>query len=260
MSAAGEVHGQVHGDDARRARRAETRALFAPELLPTLRRATLELSWLLDRGYAPRAARTLVGDRYGLLERQRLAILRSACGDRARADRLARRRSLPGLAGARLAIDGFNCLVTLEEAVSGGVLLRGRDGALRDLAGVHGGFVPGADTERALGLLGEALAAVGPAEVRFVFDRPVSRSGATARLVEAHGALRGWPWRAELAASADGALAASAGWVVASSDGPLIDRCEAWVCLPGAIAVDELPAAFVVDLSEAASADAPAAG
>jgi hypothetical protein len=50
--------------------------LFAPPLLPALAQATAELSWLFQRGYGQTAALKLVGDQFGLRERQRLAVLR----------------------------------------------------------------------------------------------------------------------------------------------------------------------------------------
>ena len=50
--------------------------LFAPAEVPVLRQATEELSWLFARGYSQRAALKLVGDHFGLRERQRLAVLR----------------------------------------------------------------------------------------------------------------------------------------------------------------------------------------
>lgn len=40
----------------------------------------------------------------------------------------------------RLALDGFNVLLTIEAALSGGVVLLRRDGCLRDIASVHGTY------------------------------------------------------------------------------------------------------------------------
>src|SRR5215210_4448632 len=56
-------------------------SLFARDKIPVLRQATSELSWLLSHGYAGGAALKLVGDRYMLAHRQRLAISRAACAD-----------------------------------------------------------------------------------------------------------------------------------------------------------------------------------
>ena len=64
---------------------------FGPSALPALRGAVADLSWLLERGYAIVSAVKLVGDRWSLTERQRLAVRRAACSDTARARRLSRR-------------------------------------------------------------------------------------------------------------------------------------------------------------------------
>lgn len=111
----------------------EDHRLFAPEASPVLRRATEDLGWLLARGYSGDAAITLVGDHFQLDRRQRVALRRSTS-----ADPEARKRKRVALSGARVAVDGFNQIVTVEAALSGGLLIRGTDGLLRDLASVHG--------------------------------------------------------------------------------------------------------------------------
>src|SRR5690606_19247968 len=75
-----------------------------------------------------------------LRERQRRAIMRAACTDEARARRRARRLALSDLRERALGIDGLNCLITLEGMLSGAPVFRGRDGATRDLASVHGTY------------------------------------------------------------------------------------------------------------------------
>ena len=59
------------------------RDLFAPERVGALASATTELSWLLSRGYVNPSALKLVGDRHGLNQRQRAAVVRAACPDAA---------------------------------------------------------------------------------------------------------------------------------------------------------------------------------
>src|SRR5437763_1300671 len=48
---------------------------FDPSAWPALRAAVADLSWLLERGYAPTSALKLVGDRWSLTERQRAAVV-----------------------------------------------------------------------------------------------------------------------------------------------------------------------------------------
>jgi hypothetical protein len=221
--------------------------LFADVEVPLLRQATEELSWLFQRGYSPVAALKLVGDHFGLRERQRLAVLRSSCGEGAAAERSRRRLTVAELQGLRVAVDGFNCLITSEAALSGGLLLRGRDKALRDLSSVHGSYRQVQETERALQLLGDAIAGAAPAEVRWFLDRPVSNSGRLRGLIEAMARTAGWPWQVELADNPDRAIAAT-GWVAASTDAWLLDRCPHWVCLPDAVVARAGISPWTVDL------------
>ncbi|MBC8066822.1 MAG: DUF434 domain-containing protein, partial [Deltaproteobacteria bacterium] len=107
--------------------------LFAANWIPVLRSAVGELSWLLSRGYSEASALALVGNRHELRKRQRDAVRRCACGDAALAARIAKRVE-PPLPSRALAIDGFNVLITLESALAGAPVFRGRDGLLRDVA------------------------------------------------------------------------------------------------------------------------------
>ncbi|MEO0603875.1 MAG: DUF434 domain-containing protein, partial [Myxococcota bacterium] len=109
---------------------------FAPQHHAALRIAVADLSWLLGQGYAEPAAVKLVGDRFQLTKRQRMAIRRAAAAPRKAERRRARRtESLPG---ARVKIDGFNQIVTTERALAGGTAFIGQDTAVRDVASVHG--------------------------------------------------------------------------------------------------------------------------
>ncbi len=216
------------GPDPRDAR------LFAEAVVPTLRAAGADYGWLLGRGYSPVAALKLVGDRFQLAARQRDAIRRGVCAPDRAAQRAARRRPLAG----QVAIDGFNVLVTLESLLSGAPVFRGVDGALRDLAGVHGTWRRVEETRPALDAITEVL---GDAEALWVLDRPVSNSGRLAAMLRERG------WQAEVVDAADPVLAAT-GLPVATSDGPLIDRCAEVVDLVSPRVTDTH---WVVDLSAA---------
>lgn len=199
---------------------------FDPARLPVMRQATADLSWLRERGYAEQAALTLVGDRFQLTKRQRQAIMRCALGPTQRRDRRSRRVSLKDLKQP-LAIDGFNVLITLERALSGGPVLRGMDGAWRDLASVHGSWRRGLKTSDAI----EAAAlTLGEHPTTWILDRPVSNSGKLATSLRHHADVQGLPWAVELADQADTTLLHFEG-ALATSDGGILDQCGAWVSL-----------------------------
>ena len=220
-------HRGPHPQDAR---------LFAPAWHDRLREATADLGWLLGRGYADKAALALVGNRFQLHERQRRAVYRAACPAELAA---ARRASRVPPTGRDVVVDGFNVLVSMEAALSGGLLIRSVDGLLRDLSSVHGSYRKVAETSRALELLGGALE--GATGVRWLLDRPVSNSGRIAAL------LRELGQQVELSDTVDGDLAAS-GLAVATADGPILDRAPAGVDLVGPL-VAQIDEPWVIDLS-----------
>lgn len=221
--------------------------LFAPEWVPVLRRAVAELSWLLTRGYPVGGTLKLVGDRYALTERQRWAIGRAACTDQQRTQRAATR--LPADFGGRpVSIDGFNLIITLETALSGGVVLRGRDGALRDLSSIHGTYRAVQETDRAIRLAAAVLRTLAPGPVRWLLDQPVSNSGRLAARLRELGPTLGLPWTAEVVFNPDRELIETTD-VVVTSDSVVLDRAGAWLNL-AALALEVEPARWLLELGE----------
>jgi hypothetical protein len=212
---------------------------FSPEARPDLAAAVGDLSWLLSRGYAEPSSLKLVGDRYRLVERQRVAVLRSACSDESLACRHANR--LSALRGRPLRIDGFNLILTLESALGGGVVLGGRDGCFRDLASVHGTYRRVEETQPALELAARWLAEWGAGSCTWFLDAPVSNSGRLAAMIRAMG------WEAEVVPDPDKLLAVPGG-PIATADAGILDRCGPWVNLARLLVEAGVPGAFVVDL------------
>lgn len=237
--------------DRRRHRGAhpEDRRLFDAARLPALRGATAELSWLLGKGYAMRAALKLVGDRHQLDERQRLAVSRAACSDEQKLARAAKRVPVESLAGEELIIDGFNLIVTVEAALGGGVLLACRDGCVRDLSSVHGSYRSVSETEAAIALIGDTLSELAPSRVRWLLDRPVSNSGRLARKVEEMAAAHGWPWEVALVFNPDAEIARAAA-VALTADSNVIDSARRWVNFNTHLLRECIHDAWIVDLTE----------
>ncbi len=222
--------------------------LFAADQLPALREAVSELSWLLTREYSIKGALKLVGDRHRLTERQRLAVSRAACSDKSKQRRQATSIEVEGLRGLDLIIDGFNLIITIEAALSGGVLLRCRDGSIRDLSSVHGSYRSVNETDIALGLIGNALAALAPETVTWLLDRPISNSGRLARRIHDLGRDRGWMWSVETSFNPDREIVSSQR-IVISSDGPLLDQVNRWANFAPHVIEKSVDAPWLIDLS-----------
>ena len=231
-------HRGPHPDDER---------LFAPQAVPVLRDAVADLSWLQTRGYADKGALKLVGDRFSLTERQRLAVMRSACSDQQFSSRQSRLVSIEQLRGSSLAIDGYNLLITVEAALSEGLLFRGRDRSFRDLASIHGTYRKVEETLPAVELIGRFLEVQAVSKVLWLLDSPVSNSGRLKTLIRQTGQAHSWPWQVELSLSPDAQLMRT-DWVVASTDSVVLDACPRWVNLAYEIVRHNLPGANVIDV------------
>jgi hypothetical protein len=224
------------------------RADFDPSAWPRLRAAVADFSWLRSRDYAEPSALKLVGDRHALTARQRMAVFRSACSDAALARRKAHQGSLDDLRGQPLSIDGFNVLTTIEAALGGAVILSGRDGCYRDLAGVHGTYRKVEETLPALRLVGAVLATRGVGPCLWLFDRPVSNSGRLSALTLKVARGEGWDWQVALEYNPDAVLIQGTS-TVATADSAILDQCTRWVALAKAVIEADVPGANLVDLA-----------
>ena len=234
---------------------------FSSKQLSNLRAAALDLCWLMSRGYKRDSALKLVGDRYGLHDRQRKAVGRSACSDEQLTKRLAREVTVPQLpelgemdpelSGQELLIDGYNVLTTIEAALAGGVILSCRDGSYRDLASMSGCFRKVEETVPALKLLEAHLARLALKACTIYLDQPVSNSGRLRKVIES--ALADMPFqvKVELLSNPDRALLAASG-IVASADSQILDGDVRWYNLARQIVALFVPKAWLIDLDPGA--------
>jgi len=237
------THRGPHPEDAK---------LFADSKVGDLRAALIDFSLLRTKGYAEKSSLKLVGDKFALTERQRLAIMRSACSDQQLISRGQREVKVTDLANQPIVIDGYNILITIEAAMSGGVIFKGRDGCLRDLASIHGTYRKVTETIPAVQLIGNFLKEIGVTNVLWLLDSPVSNSGRLKTLIGELAQKNAWDWDIELLLSPDAVLIKGDA-IVASSDSVVLDGCKSWVNLAAEIITQKLPTTTVIDLSPISS-------
>ena len=201
--------------------------LFADKWLPVLRNAVRDLSYLLTQGYAQDPALKLVGGHHQLAVRQRRAVLRASCPDESLRRRVDCAVGFDALRAQDLIVDGYNLLITVESVLGHGLLIRGRDGCIRDLASIHGSYHKVEETLPALGLIGETLHESSAAHVRWVLDAPVSNSGRVKAMIMEEANRHGWPWDVDLADNVDERISV-ADAVAVTSDGWILDRAARW--------------------------------
>jgi hypothetical protein len=223
------------------------RELFADDQLPALRTSVADLSWLLTRGYTMKAALKLVGDRHALTDRQRLAVSRAACSDQSKEHRAATNLPAEAVAGEELIIDGFNLIITIEAALSGGLLIHCRDGCIRDLSSVHGSYRSVNETDQAINLTGAALEDLRPKSVAWLLDRPISNSGRLAKRIRDLATENDWNWTVEVVFNPDSEIIAS-GRLVISSDSHVLDETNRWIDFNRYLLDERLKKFWLIDL------------
>jgi hypothetical protein len=222
--------------------------LFAPAAVDSIRAALADYSLLLTKGYAEKSSLKLVGDKFSLTERQRLAIMRSACSDRQLASRKKREIEIEEIRNKPLIVDGYNLLITIEAAMSGAIIFKGRDGCFRDLASIHGTYRKVTETIPAVQLIGNFLSEISVGRCLWLLDSPVSNSGRLKTLIGQLAEENNWNWEIKLLISPDAELLKT-DRIVVSSDSVVLDGCDKWVNLAKTIIEQKLKEAQIIDLS-----------
>ncbi|SFC13195.1 DUF434 domain-containing protein [Clostridium uliginosum] len=220
---------------------------FSEKSLITLRKAHKEIKWLIDREYKIENVVTFVGDRYQFSTRQRDALKRSTCTTKNQIIRKEKELSINEMSNGIIQIDTFNLIITLEVALSGGTLITGNDGNIRDLAGLRGTYKLIDKTDIALELIGELLKDKEAKEVRFYLDSPVSNSGKLKSKILEYSKQWGFETEVELVNNADIVLENLER--VVSSDSIVIDKCKSYFNMGKSIIEDYINEANIVNLS-----------
>ena len=219
---------------------------FNKESQILLRKAQSDIQYLLDRGYPVKNASTFVGNHYMLSERQRLAVVRATAESAILNLRNRKQLNIDTL-GKKVHIDGLNIIITLEVALSNGILIRCMDHTIRDLAGLRGTYRLIDQTDQAIMLIGEKLTEFNIEEVVFYLDSPVSNTGRLKQRIQE--LLKEYPYQVvvELVNNADVILEKLDN--VITGDAIILNKCEGWYNLVAEIIKEKLPRLECVDLS-----------
>ena len=202
--------------------------------------AANDARWLMNRGYSAESAITFTSNHYLLTSRQRMAIFRSILPDEDKTTRLKKEILKPG---TEVLIDGLNIIITLETALSHSLVLRGDDGVLRDVAGLHGTYRIIDKTVKAIKLILQKLSNLDVRNATFILDKPVSNSGSLKQLILEISRNFNLEVVAELDMNPDQIFVDKEN--VISSDGPVILRSSSWFNLNSMIVRDMIPDTWV---------------
>ena len=202
--------------------------------------AANDARWLMNRGYSAESAITFTSNHYLLTSRQRMAIFRSILNDEDKTTRLKKEILKPG---TEVLIDGLNIIITLETALSHSLVLRGDDGVLRDVAGLHGTYRIIDKTAKAIEQILQTLSNLDVRNATFILDKPVSNSGSLKQLILEISRNFNLEVVAELDMNPDQIFVDKEN--VISSDGPVILKSSSWFNLNSMIVRDMIPDTWV---------------
>jgi len=219
---------------------------FSEESIAVLKKAQQDILYLIEHGYPIKGASTFVGNHYLLSERQRLALVR-ATATRQTIDLRSKKQLDKSQLAGKVVIDGLNTIITLEVALSSGILVKCMDGTIRDLAGLRGTYRLIDQTRAAIKFIGEHLLQLNIQEAVIYLDAPVSNTGRLKALI--YELLAGYPYNVdvELVNNVDVILAGSD--QVISSDAIILNKCNSWYNLVADILQDKLADISIIDLS-----------
>lgn len=221
---------------------------FSSNELVRLMKAKEEIEWLINRDYKIDPVVTFVGDRYQFSIRQRDALKRAVCTEEKNIIRQSKKLSLDKIKEGLINIDGFNLIIAIEVALSGGTLVIGSDGNMRDLAGLRGTYKIIDKTEEALKLIGEFLNKYNAKKIRFYLDSPVSNSGNLKYKILEYAKIWGIETEVELVKNADVVLEKLER--VVSSDAVIVDKCISYFNIARGIIEEYIKDCNIVNLNK----------
>ena len=148
---------------------------FKGDGLLKVKKAGNDVKYLLNAGYKVKQATMFVANHYALTERERLVLARGIAADK---DILARKAKFSDLNNLdTVYIDGFNAIIPMESLLSGSVLFKCQDDAVRDLANLRGSYKVIDKTEGAISLILSKLDDLKVKKAIINLDKPISNSG-----------------------------------------------------------------------------------
>lgn len=220
---------------------------FSSEAVLKLQKAQKELVWLLNRDYNIHSVIELIGNHYQFSIRQRNALQRATSSKNKCSNRISKCLHQVSASKDCIYIDGFNLIITLEVAISKGIVLLCNDSAIRDIAGLRGTYKIVDKTNIALNLLGKEFNNLSVPKAKFFLDSGVSNSGRLRAFILEHSKSWNIPVEVELSSNVDSTLS-KMGRIV-TSDSIILDSCTSWFNLSRKIIEDYVPLAHIIDLN-----------
>ncbi len=153
------------------------------ELSSEVKKAQVELRYLLNRGYRRKVALKFVSNHHMLPKKDRNILFRKVFSKDEIKDHKNRKITINDLQGKKLGIDGYNVLITVENVLQDEYLVCD-DGYIRDVDASFGSYEITQKTDKSLKAIKKLLKSYDPSKITFLYDSPVSKSGELAEKTE----------------------------------------------------------------------------
>lgn len=195
-----------------------------------LKDAICDLRYLLERGYKRKAAVTYVSNKYRLTSEHRNLLLRTVYPRREAEEHRRRLIDAGEIRGKEVVIDGYNVLITVENALMKNPIILCDDGFLRDTSATYGKHRISRHTPLAIDKILDFLKNGSPKRATFVFDSQVSRSGELCSIVREKLLEHGLRGSALTSPRADRVLKKSK--IISTSDTAIIKKAAKVIDIP----------------------------
>ncbi len=150
----------------------------------SLKDASYDLKFLLNRGYRKKIALNFVANKYLLDKNARNYLARKVFSTLTSFNRIIKIVDINSINNKAIFIDGYNVLITVESICNQEYdsIVMCDDGVLRDTNAIFGKYKINSHTEIALTNIINLLKHHHPKCVYFLYDSPVSKSGELAKL------------------------------------------------------------------------------
>lgn len=189
-----------------------------------IKKATVDIRYLLDNGYPPKSAVGFVCDHYRLDGDSRHILSRTVIAGSICEKRSKKFLPCDKIRGEDIIIDGYNIIIGMESILEKKAILCD-DRVVRDIKGVSRNFRSSENTHKAIELILSFLKEKSPSQVFFIFDSQISKSGELAKVLAEKILRSGLKGTAFTSRHVDHDLKCSH-YIVASSDSVIIDAAE----------------------------------
>lgn len=187
-------------------------------------RAARDFVYLMNQRYPRKTILKIVGDRYLLNTFQRILLSRGIFSDEDIQLRI--QKTIDKIDSQSIWIDAYNVFFTISNYLLGRIVFISNDRFLRDAGEVYGKLHKEPVFTKAIDLTMNYLKKMGPSNVQFLLDKPISHSAELAgRLREILGTEL-IPGNAQIDKNPDAVLIRQCSGIIATSDSDILNETE----------------------------------